>query len=61
MCCAGAVITRLKAYGDGAPACLNFDHMPANAAALLQLCEPVSCILIQQLTIASPDNIAKWD
>jgi hypothetical protein len=38
---------------------LNIDHMPANAAALLQICKPWFCILIEQLNTASPDIIAK--
>jgi hypothetical protein len=33
--------------------------MPANAAALLQICKPWFCILIEQLNTASPDIIAK--
>jgi len=61
MCCAGAVITRLKTYAEDSPVHLNFDHLPAHAAALLRVCEPVSRILTMQLNNSSPDSIAKWD
>ena len=61
MCGAGAVIKRLKTYAEDFPAHLNFDYMPANAAALLRICEPVSHIVTQQLNIASPEIIAKWN
>jgi len=52
MCWAGAVITWLKTYAEDTPEHLNFDHMPANAAELLQIHQPVSRNLTPQLTIA---------
>jgi hypothetical protein len=61
MCCAGADITRLKTYAAEPQAKLNLNHLPASAAALPRICEPVSCILTLQLNSASPDIIAKWD
>jgi hypothetical protein len=61
MCCAGAVITRLKTYAAESQVQLNLNHLPASSAALLRICEPVSCILTLQLNSASPDIIAKWD
>jgi len=62
MCCAGAVISRLKTYAEDSPVHVNFDHMGANVAALLRILEPVSHILTHTpISIASPDIIATWD
>jgi hypothetical protein len=58
---AGAVIMRLKTYAEDSPAHLNYQHIAANAAALLGICEHVFCILTQQRNITSPDIIAEWD
>jgi len=40
---------------------LKFDHLPVNASAVLGICEPASCILTQQLNIASMDFIGTQD
>lgn len=61
MCWAGAVIMWLKIYIEHSLAILNFNHMPANAAAILQIRKLVSRILTPQLNITSPDNIAICD
>jgi len=59
--CAETAITGIKTFVEDYLVHVNFDDMPGNATALLRIRNPVSGIVIQQLNIASPDIIAKWD
>jgi hypothetical protein len=61
MYCAEAVITSLKIYAEDAPAHQNFDHLAANAAALVRISKQVCRVLTQQLNNTSFDMIARWD
>ena len=50
-----------KTYGEDSPVLLDFNQIPAHDVALLQIREPVSCILSQQLNFTLSYVLTNWD